>query len=195
MLKNSVRIIGGQWRGRRIAFNPDANSIRPTPDRVRETLFNWLMGKISGAHCLDLFAGSGILGLEALSRGAAFVCSIEQNVEILNHCKTALQLLKIEPTRWQIEQRDAIAWLRKAPEAQKPALRPFDIIFIDPPYDANLWAECLHLIQQQGWLAPDGIIYLESNRPLANEITAEGFGVYKEKKTSSVYAYLVMPVP
>lgn len=192
MLKNSVRIIGGQWRGRQIPFNPSAN-IRPTPDRVRETLFNWLMGQVSGARCLDLFAGSGILGLEALSRGAAFLCSLEKDPKTCTDLKAALHMLKAVPKQWQVERGDAIAWLEKSPDAHRPAMLLFDIIFIDPPYNADLWTASLRLIRQKAWLAEDGVIYLESNRPLIDEITTEGFKVYREKKASSVYAYLVIP--
>jgi 16S rRNA (guanine966-N2)-methyltransferase len=192
MLKNRVRIIGGQWRGRQIDFNPNAN-IRPTPNRVRETLFNWLRGSIPGARCLDLFAGSGILGLEALSRGASFVYSIEQNSQTLLGLKNALTLLKTDPTRWKIAQGDAMAWLHKSSDAANPLIAPFDILFIDPPYEANLWAQCLRLIKERVWLAPEGFVYLEANRPLADDIAAEGFDIYRKMKASSVYAYLVAP--
>jgi 16S rRNA (guanine966-N2)-methyltransferase len=189
---NSVRIIGGQWRGRRISFNP-AGSVRPTPDRVRETLFNWLMGRVAGARCLDLFAGSGILGLEALSRGAAFLCSVEKDSVTVEGIKTALQHLKADPARWQLAQADALPWLRVA--AHTPAVTPstpFDLIFVDPPYEvSNLYPESLRLIKQQALLAAGGIVYLESNRPIDETIIAEGFQIYKNKRISSVYAYLI----
>jgi 16S rRNA (guanine966-N2)-methyltransferase len=154
------------------------------------------MGQISGARCLDLFTGSGILGLEALSRGAAFVYSIEKDPETLSGLKVALELLKAKTAHWQVVQGDAVAWLQKAPKTLRSAVLPFDIIFIDPPYDANLWGECLTHVQQQGWLNKDGIIYLESNRPLTEDIAAAGFEIYKKKKASSVYAYLARsPTP
>ena len=190
MLKNSVRIIGGQWRGRQIGFNAQS-AIRPTPDRVRETLFNWLMNDIHGARCLDLFAGSGILGLEALSRGAGFVLSIERDRETVKQMKQAATLLGLSDALWCISQHDALSWLAHSSNNTAQA-KPFDLIFLDPPYPANLWKPCLLAIQQQHLLRSDGIIYLESDRSLTEEINATGYTVHREKKSGSVYAYLAI---
>src|SRR5688572_32360734 len=127
---NRLRIIGGRWRGSRIEFPPLA-AIRPSPDRVRETLFNWLQQPIVGARCLDLFAGSGALGLEALSRGAAHVTFIEKD----RRAAAAIDELArewLEAQVW-VQSVDALSWLERI-----PAPATFDIVFVDPPYDANL---------------------------------------------------------
>ena len=147
-----LRIIGGAWRGRRLRF-PDVEELRPTPDRVRETLFNWLGPRVHGARCLDLFAGSGALGLEALSRGAAEVVFVERNT-------MAARALRELLSEWgaqnaHVERADALAWLGG------PA-RPFDIVFLDPPFAAELHREAAQRLEAGGWLAPGARIYLEA---------------------------------
>jgi len=148
-----LRIIGGKHRGRRLRFPPGVE-IRPTPDRVRETLFNWLQPRISGARVLDLFAGSGALGLEALSRGAAHVTFVEKD----RRAAAAIDALARE---WQepgatVETADALAWLVRA--AVTP---PFDIVFLDPPYDAELLSAAAAALAAGGRLAPEARIYVE----------------------------------
>jgi 16S rRNA (guanine966-N2)-methyltransferase len=147
-----IRVIGGAMRGRRWRF-PDIPDVRPTPDRVRETLFNWLGPRIVGARCLDLFAGSGALGLESLSRGASSVVFVEQHAAIAR----ALSALM---TEWNVQgalvsPTDAFSYLRGTP-------RPFDIVFLDPPFAAGLLAPAATLLEEKGWLAPDALIYMES---------------------------------
>jgi 16S rRNA (guanine966-N2)-methyltransferase len=147
----TLRIIAGRWRGRRLRF-PPSEEIRPTPDRVRETLFNWLQQRIPGARCLDLFAGSGALGLEALSRGAARVVFVERDA-------AAARELRRHLAEWggdggTVEQRDALQYLRGAPE-------PFDVVFLDPPFAAGLLAEVAAALRAGGWLAPGARIYVE----------------------------------
>jgi 16S rRNA (guanine966-N2)-methyltransferase len=139
-------------RGRRWRF-PDVPDIRPTPDRVRETLFNWLGPRIVGSRCLDLFAGSGALGLESVSRGAASVVLVEQNAAIARAIGTLLEEWNVSQAR--VERADAFAWLRGTPE-------PFDIVFLDPPFASGLLSPAAALLEQKGWLAPDAMIYLES---------------------------------
>jgi len=149
---DTLRIIGGEWRGRRIRF-PGAGGIRPTPDRVRETLFNWLMARVPGSRCLDLFAGSGALGLEALSRGAAHATFVEHdrgNAARLRETAAALA-----PGRATVIEADALAWL-----AQRQT--PFDIVFLDPPFAAGVLAEAMQRLDANGHLAPDAYIYLEA---------------------------------
>jgi 16S rRNA (guanine966-N2)-methyltransferase len=146
-----LRIIGGRWRGRKLRF-PASPEIRPTPDRVRETLFNWLAATTAGAACLDLFAGSGALGLEALSRGAAHVTFIEQGAAAARELRTRL-------TEWQagdarVLRTDALRYL--AGTAQ-----PFDIVFLDPPFDSYLLERAAILLESQPWLQPDALIYVE----------------------------------
>ncbi len=147
-----LRIIGGSWRGRRLRF-PDVEELRPTPDRVRETLFNWLGTRVQDARCLDLFAGSGALGLEALSRGAAEVVFVERNTLVARALRELL-------TEWgarnaHVERADALAWL-------DGTARPFDIVFIDPPFAAELHTEAARRLEARGWLAPGARVYLEA---------------------------------
>jgi 16S rRNA (guanine966-N2)-methyltransferase len=149
-----LRIIGGRHRGRKLQF-PDGIDIRPTPDRVRETLFNWLQLRMSDARVLDLFAGSGALGLEALSRGAAHVTFVEKD-------RRAASAIESIARDWLesaalVACADASAWLgrSRADEAQ------FDIVFLDPPYDSGLLARSAMALEKNGWLAPDSRVYLE----------------------------------
>jgi 16S rRNA (guanine966-N2)-methyltransferase len=146
-----IRIIGGAMRGRRWRF-PDIPDVRPTPDRVRETLFNWLGPRIVGARCLDLFAGSGALGLESLSRGASKVVFVEQNAAIARALSTVIAEWNVPDAK--VERSDAFAFLRS------PA-QPFDIVFMDPPFAAGLLASAAALLEQKGWLAPEALIYVE----------------------------------
>jgi len=150
---NRLRIIGGRWRGRVLPF-PDATGLRPTPDRVRETLFNWLQGVITGARCLDLFAGSGALGLEALSRGAENVTWVERNSLAVTALHKHLERLCVGK-HGEVVQADALDYLRGNSQ-------PFDIIFLDPPFHEDWIARCLPLLTQRYWLAPSAWVYLET---------------------------------
>jgi 16S rRNA (guanine966-N2)-methyltransferase len=149
---NQVRIIAGQWRGRRLEF-PDLPELRPTPDRVRETLFNWLAPVLPGARCLDLFAGSGALGIEALSRGAAKVVFVERQPLAVRALRDNLARLNAETAR--VEAVDALAWLRQ------PGT-PFEIVFLDPPFGQGLLEPVCAMLEQNGWLAAPAWIYLEA---------------------------------
>jgi 16S rRNA (guanine966-N2)-methyltransferase len=156
-----LRIIGGRHRSRRLQF-PAGVAIRPTPDRVRETLFNWLQPWMQGARVLDLFAGSGALGLEALSRGAAQVTLVERD-------RRAAAAIGEIIGEWREEAAtvvcaDALAWL-----AQSAGRPPFDIVFLDPPYDTALLGEAAALLAAKGHLAPGARVYLErrAREPLA----------------------------
>ena len=146
-----LRIIGGTWRGRKLRF-PASAAIRPTPDRVRETLFNWLGAATQGAQCLDLFAGSGALGLEALSRGAAHVTFVERDA-------AAAQALRMRLLEWhaqdaRVERADALRYLAGEP-------RPFDIVFLDPPFASELLTHAAALLDERHWLKAGARIYLE----------------------------------
>lgn len=146
-----LRIIGGMWRGRKLRF-PACAEIRPTPDRVRETLFNWLAPRVPGARCLDLFAGSGALGLEALSRGAAHVTFVDRDA-------AAVRELRARLTEWQasgtvVKQMDALHFLAQPPEA-------FDIVFLDPPFGSGALAPAARLLDAGHWLLPAALIYIE----------------------------------
>jgi 16S rRNA (guanine966-N2)-methyltransferase len=150
-MNQTLRIIGGEWRGRRIRF-PGEGGIRPTPDRVRETLFNWLMAHVAGSRCLDLFAGSGALGLEALSRGAAHATFIERERSNVTSLRETTALLA--PGRSTVIEADALAWLAGPPQA-------FDIVFLDPPYAAGQLTDAMRLLESRGWLAADAFVYIE----------------------------------
>jgi 16S rRNA (guanine966-N2)-methyltransferase len=162
-----VRIIGGRWRGRRLQF-PAAAAIRPTPDRVRETLFNWLAGRIEGANCLDLFAGSGALGMEALSRGAASVTFVERDARTLAAIENQYEQWRAaEPEaqsgRATFIRADARAWLRSHGRGAAESTAPFDLVFLDPPFaEAALAAEACATLEAAGRLAADARIYVES---------------------------------
>lgn len=150
-----IRIIGGQWRGRKLTV-PDSPGLRPTGDRARETLFNWLSPRVHGAHCLDLFAGSGALGLEAVSRGAAEVVLVEQQNDL---ARALREVAEGWPggERLKVVQADAMAWLESAKGS-------FDIVFVDPPFEARLQARVLALLVQRKLLAPEARVYVESGR-------------------------------
>jgi 16S rRNA (guanine966-N2)-methyltransferase len=151
-VKNKLRIIGGDWRSRQIHF-PNAPGLRPTPDRVRETLFNWLRYDITGSRCLDLFAGSGALGFEAASRGAQCVIQVENNAEACRSLKenaAALAAVQIK-----IVQMDVMRYL--AGNAEK-----FDLVFLDPPFARNLAVPSCRWLEEKGWLKPNAKIYLET---------------------------------
>ena len=146
-----IRVIGGAMRGRRWRF-PDIPDIRPTPDRVRETLFNWLGTHVVGARCLDLFAGSGALGLESLSRGASGVVFVEQHAAIARALGALIAEWNVQGA--EVARADAFAYLRGV-------AKPFDIVFVDPPFSAGVLAPAAALLEERGWLAPNALIYME----------------------------------
>jgi 16S rRNA (guanine966-N2)-methyltransferase len=163
---NQVRIIGGDWRSRVIRV-PDSAGLRPTPDRVRETLFNWLGQRLDGLACLDLFAGSGALGFEALSRGAADVVMVEQSRDVAKALRENAKSLNAAAA--EIVNADALQYLRG------PALS-FDVVFLDPPFNQALLPAVLALLPP--WLAPDARVYAES------ELDFEPSGEWKILKQS-----------
>lgn len=151
-MKQQIRIIGGKFRGKKIDF-PEAQGLRPTPDRVRETLFNWLMHAIRGARCLDAFAGSGALGLEAFSRGAAKVTLIEQNRQVAQHLQTTCRVFGA--SELEVIQADALVFLNTTPDA-------FDIVFLDPPFAHSLYEACFDALSTRDCLPVGGLVYVES---------------------------------
>lgn len=155
-IQNKVRIGGGEWRSRLLRF-PDALSLRPTPDRVRQTLFNWLGQELYGLACLDLFAGSGALGFEALSRGASSVVMVEQSPQVFRALQDNAKLLNAADA--QLLRTDASLFL--ANNAQH-----FDLIFLDPPFGQG-WLQKL-LPQLARHLSPRGLIYAESETPVTD---------------------------
>ncbi|MGH8369806.1 MAG: 16S rRNA (guanine(966)-N(2))-methyltransferase RsmD [Gammaproteobacteria bacterium] len=149
--RNEFRIIGGEWRRRRLGF-PAIPGIRPSPDRVRETLYNWLQGMVLGAQCLDLFAGSGALGLEALSRGAAGCVFVDQERAVIESLRVHLDTLHAQGA--ELVQSDAIAYLAGSG-------RRFDLVFLDPPFASDLLLRALEALTKVAWLAPDARVYIE----------------------------------
>ncbi|EOC1332793.1 16S rRNA (guanine(966)-N(2))-methyltransferase [Cronobacter turicensis] len=147
-----IRIIGGQWRGRKLPV-PDSPGLRPTTDRVRETLFNWLAPYLVGARCLDCFAGSGALGLEALSRYAADATLLEMERGVAQQLQKNLATLKSSAAK--VVNTNTLNFLSQNGE-------PHDIVFVDPPFRKGLLEEALNLLETRGWLAPQALIYVES---------------------------------
>ena len=162
---NRLRIIGGQWRGTRLNF-PEHAAIRPTPDRVRETLFNWLQHEIAGTRCLDLFAGSGALGLEALSRGAHSAVLVDREPPIGRYLRETLVRLKC--TSAEVHTLDSLAYLQQIRQ-------PFDIVFLDPPFAAaestDLLPRLLQQLEVPGRLNPVAWVYLECPASLGSPAT------------------------
>jgi 16S rRNA (guanine966-N2)-methyltransferase len=151
-LPGALRVIGGRWRGRKLEF-PAVDAIRPTPDRVRETVFNWLQHDIVGSRCLDLFAGSGALGFEALSRGAAHVAFVDRDPRIGRYLRETLA--RLESQEGEVHVADALQWLSGPPQQ-------FDIAFLDPPFALNLLSEAIERLEGRGWLTPQALIYMEN---------------------------------
>lgn len=153
-MKGRIRIIGGQWRGRKLSV-PDRAGLRPTGDRARETLFNWLQADVPGARCLDLFAGSGALGLEALSRGAASAVFVERDRRL---CEALRELASDWPgaERMEVVQGDALRWLAGD-------RRQFDLVFVDPPFSESLQGPVLEMLAEGGHLATEARIYVEQD--------------------------------
>lgn len=174
-----LRIIGGEWRSRVIAFAA-GEGVRPTPDRVRQTLFDWLAPRIEGATCLDLFAGSGALGLEALSRGARRNCFVEQGAAQCAAIRVALEQLQAQ-SRASLVCSDALRWA--ANEAQQSAPERFDIVFLDPPYTLGLLLPALALLPPL--LKTDNRIYVEWPGDARPDLPA-GFEWLREKKAGQV---------
>ena len=147
-----MRIVGGRWRRRRLEF-PATPDLRPTPDRVRETVFNWLAPWLPGARCLDLFAGSGAFGFEALSRGAARAVLVEQQ-------PAALAALRSNRTKLAADAAEVVA--ADARDFLNGTVESFDIVFLDPPYAGGLLTTSLALLAARGWVRPGGFVYLEA---------------------------------
>ncbi len=177
-MPNKLRIIGGSLRSQHISVLNEA-ALRPTPNRIRETLFNWLREDIMAANCLDLFAGSGALGFEALSRGAKSVTFVEKDPRIMQQLKQNSAKLNTVNTQFILQ--EACAFLKAAPH------QTFDIIFLDPPYAENLLQPCLTLLIQRPFLNPHTKIYLEHDHPLSDIIFPEQLTLSKHKKAGQVY--------
>jgi 16S rRNA (guanine966-N2)-methyltransferase len=182
----TLRIIGGQWRSRKIIF-PAVEGLRPSADRIRETLFNWLNLTIEGSVCLDLFAGSGALGLEALSRGAKEVIFLEQDPKIIAHIEKYLALLDANQKAKVLRAYVPKTALRLKAKA--------DIVFIDPPFNQGLVEITCAWLEEQDLLAPDALIYIEAERSLNPLPVPKTWELYRSKKAGNVGYHLLKRNP
>jgi len=180
-----LRIIGGDWRGRKLNF-PAVADLRPTSDRVRETVFNWLQFDVPGARCLDLFAGSGALGLEALSRGAREVVMVELDRQAAQQIGAHIKTLGSDKGR--VEQSDVLHFL-------KGPARPFDVVFLDPPYKLGCLPQCCELLEQGGWLNDEAAIYLEDSSKNPPPELPENWELCRSKKAGEIGYYLARRRP
>ncbi len=182
--RSEVRLIGGQWKRSKLPV-ADSPGLRPTPDRVRETLFNWLGHDLSGWRCLDAFAGSGALGFEAASRGADEVLLLERDrrlVASLNEAK-----LRLKATQLRIEATDALTWMARCPPDS------FELVFIDPPFDAPLVEPALALARRLA--VPQGFVYVESGQALQPAaLAAQGLKLHRQGKAGAVHFHLLQRI-
>lgn len=182
--KSSVRIIGGEHRGRRLQFTDQNGDLRPTGDRMRETVFNWLQFDIAGRKVLDLFAGSGVLAVEALSRGASFAHLVEKKRPRVDDLKQQLQPLFNE--RIRIQCADAMQWLEWEGDDS------FDLVFVDPPYDTALQSVVCERLYLRNRLAPNALIYVESRAQGLKPVVPHHWQLQKEKVSGEIRAQLYL---
>lgn len=184
---NQLRIIGGEWRGRKLRF-PDAPNLRPTPDRVRETVFNWLSPMIYGACCLDLFAGSGALGLEALSRGASFTTFVDSHKKVTTGLNEHLDLLNAND-KAEVLQMDGVKFLSNG-KFKSTEDKKYNLVFLDPPYHLDFMQKVVPLLEKNGWLADNAMLYLEIEKRQTLPELPENWKQLKEKTAGEVNYFL-----
>jgi 16S rRNA (guanine966-N2)-methyltransferase len=182
--QNSLRIIGGSWRSRKIQFAPEEN-LRPTSNRIRETLFNWLQDHVAGETCLDMFAGSGACGLEAMSRGASSALFIDSNPTAAAMIEKNLAALTAN--QCEVLCTNAMTWL-VSPQLNNE--RSFGLVFIDPPYQAGLELSCCLLLEKSGKLKPSAYIYLESDKQDFVSELPVNWQLEKAKQAGKVHFFL-----
>lgn len=185
--EGEVRIIGGEWRGRKIRF-PLLPGVRPSGNRFRETLFNWLTPWINGANCLDLFAGSGALGLEALSRGAARATFLDNSQVMTVKLQNTIDQLKAQGA--DVVYTDAFRWLSVPQSCQS-----FDIAFADPPFHQGLLLPTLSHLARRGILANSALIYFEAERNLPLPALPAGWTIHRHKTGGQVQYGLLQTMP
>jgi len=181
----SVRIIGGKWRGTRLPV-PEISGLRPSGDRGRETLFNWLQVYIHGSRCVDLFAGSGVLGLEAASRGAAEVILVEKSSQAVRVIRESLQRISAENI--QIIETDALFWLSRCDP------QSIDIVFIDPPFGEGLEVRAIELLAASDSVRSGGIVYIETAREAPKIEPGPGWDSLRDKTLGEVRMQLLKKV-
>ncbi len=172
-----LRIVAGNWRSRLLDI-ADVDGLRPTGERIRETLFNWLTPTIEGSHCLDLFAGTGALGLEALSRGATKVVFVEKSAAAARQLRTNIGILEARGA--SVLQQDAAGFLRNAPGQR------FDIVFLDPPFALDALEETCRLLAETGHLADNALVYIEDDRSRDEPELPQRWQVLKDKTAGNV---------
>ena len=184
---SALRIIGGQWRSRRLSFVA-TEGLRPTTDRVRETLFNWISPYVPGARCLDLFTGSGALGLEALSREARTVTFIDLSPSAISSLKNNLQTLHANNA--DVMCTDSVKWLKNATSSEA-----YDIIFIDPPFRCDLVPQCVALLESSTLVKPGTHIYIEIEKETAQPVFPQNWHLHREKEAGQVRYMLFINQP
>lgn len=177
---NQLRIIGGEMGGRRLRF-PDARGLRPTGERMRETLFNWLQGEMSGANVLDLFAGSGALGFEALSRGAGHVSFVEKIGRVADAIRESLSDLGVSNAN--LIQKDALQFIKAGGQS-------YNVVFVDPPFEANLWQTVVDGLVENHLLTTGAWLYVEMDKRAPMFKIPPGFDLHRQKEQGDVKAFL-----
>jgi len=172
-----IRVISGKWRGKKLPVQ-DKEGLRPTTDRTKETLFNWLMNDIREANCLDCFSGSGSLAFEALSRYARNTTLLEKDHQVANQLRENLKTLKVENAT--LIETDSINYL------QQTASQKFDIVFIDPPFNKDLVQPCCDALEENAYLSDNALIYIEKESQSGSFVTPENWQLLKEKSTAQV---------
>ncbi|WP_372882218.1 16S rRNA (guanine(966)-N(2))-methyltransferase RsmD [Psychromonas sp.] len=172
-----IRLISGKWRGKKLPVQ-DKEGLRPTTDRTKETLFNWLMHDIRDANCLDCFSGSGSLAFEALSRYANHVTLLEKAPQVVSQLRENIQTLQVNNAT--LVETDSIHYL------QRPAEQLFDIVFIDPPFNKGLVQPCCDALEKNGYLSKSALIYIEKESQLNDFRQPANWQLLKEKSTAQV---------
>ena len=188
--QGQVRIIAGEWRGRKLPV-ADLDGLRPTGDRMKETLFNWIQADIAGSRCLDLFSGSGALGLEALSRGASTACLVDQSPHVARQLKA--NLITLKSSHGQVFQGNSLDMVKQSETLA--AHGPFDVVFIDPPFNKGLAQASIDALVSTHLLAPTGWIYIEVEKQLGNVSVPVHWALHRDKTTGQVRSMLYRVSP
>lgn len=172
-----IRLISGQWRGKKLPVK-DKQGLRPTTDRTKETLFNWLMHDIRNANCLDCFSGSGSLGFEALSRYSKCCTFLELDKQVANQLQSNIDTLKVDNA--QVIQGDSLKYLTQ------PATKQYNVVFVDPPFNLGLAQPCIEQLESQGHLAENCLVYVEVENTLTTLTTPDNWELLKDKTSGQV---------
>ena len=174
---SKIKIIGGKWKGTNLTFY-DEPELRPTGNRIRETLFNWLQPNIKRSICLDLFAGSGCLGLEAQSRGAAECVMVEKNKKVINHLAENIEKLG---SSTELIHNDTLNYL-----SSKEPSKTFDIVFLDPPFDSTIYESTMRALELNHWLSRDALIYIEARSDSSMFQIPDNWSLFREQVAGNV---------